>query len=207
MSDDFHPRLIQRLEKPWEEKASKWDIHTPTLGFSPEFLKMIDEVMCFDYMGSAEFEWGALPKAFRAYAEELEKGNITTQTLSLECLKPDYIWPPEIEDKIPDSKFADIYIIAPKKLMDKVIYFVETLGIEEPRLKELSKFRNAVFAEDVLKHTDHASGKRTVGWFDIKNLFFFFRDKEMFDNMKIISGLERPPAPHSKPRDASAGPT
>ncbi len=186
MTQDFRPRLIQRLEKPY---TTSLNINEGMLGFKESFLKTIKQIMSFDYMGSSEFEFGAVPRAFDAYIAEIKKGNIQTKTINLELLPPRFA-PFETRDKLPPSKSAEIYIIAPTSLMNKVVQFLEELALEEPRLKEVSNFADSIYAEDIIKLSAYASGERTVGWFDIQYGYFFFRDKEMFENMKIASGLE-----------------
>lgn len=201
MSDDFHPFLIQRLKKPLEECTISGIFPSPSRKLA------IANVMRFDYMGSSEFEGGELKDALAGYAKYVGQNKIQAQTVSVECLRPDRpILPPEKKAMLPESKNVRIYLLAPKKLMDKATIFMKELAQGDPWLQERSYFRESIFAEDISNLSGHPIGQSTVGWFDIKNLFFFFRDKEMFDNMTIISGLKPPPAPHSKPRDASAGP-
>lgn len=35
-------------------------------GISPDVMKLLNKVFSFDYMGSAEFEWGAVPTAIKS---------------------------------------------------------------------------------------------------------------------------------------------
>jgi hypothetical protein len=66
--------LIQRLEEPWGGMAQFKD--NPFSfggglrngGLSQEAMDLIRGIWSFDYMGSAEFEFGAVPEALNAIA-------------------------------------------------------------------------------------------------------------------------------------------
>src|SRR5687767_3353849 len=72
------PYLIQRLKKPLGvENPYSFGGGRINGGINKESMKLINQVFSFDYMGSAEFEWGAVPTALAA----LMNGNTITFSL------------------------------------------------------------------------------------------------------------------------------
>ncbi|KKS64951.1 MAG: hypothetical protein UV32_C0003G0012 [Candidatus Collierbacteria bacterium GW2011_GWF2_42_51] len=64
-------RLIQRLEKPIG-RASPFSFGggLKNGGLSKEAMDVLGDIFNFDYMGSSEFEWGAVPAALNFIAEQ-----------------------------------------------------------------------------------------------------------------------------------------
>jgi hypothetical protein len=50
-------------------------------GFSKEAMKAINDIFSFDYMGAAEFEWGAVPTALHSLAMLSADDKLTTTQL------------------------------------------------------------------------------------------------------------------------------
>lgn len=132
-------------------------------GFSKEAMKALTGVFEFDYMGSAEFEWGAVPKAFRMLAE----GRKALVAYEIEGLP------------------RPVYVLAPKALQSEVTGYLRVLGSERypegVRLKETSQFYDALTpgAKD-------SYPVKTVAWLELDNPFFFTIDKTIFETMKAM---------------------
>jgi hypothetical protein len=67
--------LIQRLRKPYGEQRFDMDAFAfgggmRHGGLSDDAMKLLRDVFSFDYMGAAEFEWGAVPKALQLIASK-----------------------------------------------------------------------------------------------------------------------------------------
>lgn len=167
--------LIQRLHKPHTFKIGGIVIGDNPFSFggglkngglSNDAMKILRTIFTFDYMGSAEFEWGAVPEALRFIAEQSEKSNIVTGELNIiNEYKVYYVSPKEYEEEVKTR----IY-----KLMEdeyKNFHLKERCGL------------NKYFT------SDNEWDKRNVGWLELDNGFAFFVDKEMFDNFKKILNL------------------
>ncbi len=83
------PYLIQRLKKPTNPKNGLLSKVVESFNFgggykngglSKDTMELIRNIFSFDYMGSAEFEYGALPKALDKIAT-----NISNTTFEISC--------------------------------------------------------------------------------------------------------------------------
>lgn len=71
------PYLIQRLKKPTNNAAinpfSFGGAGLVNGGFNKEALKLLNPIFSFDYMGAAEFEWGAVPESLKRIFDRKEE--------------------------------------------------------------------------------------------------------------------------------------
>jgi len=136
-------------------------------GLSDKAMGMLKTIMSFDYMGSAEFEWGAVPAAFEFIAEQAGKGNILTNTVTASNGKP-------------------VFYLCPKEyypeVHDRIKKFLETEDEYKLDLKEHCGLRQAIFEEGKYKPD-------VIGWLEIDNGFMFFTDEEMYENVCMLFGL------------------
>lgn len=75
------PYLIQRLQKALG-KANPFSFGGgyKNGGLSDEFMSFLVGIFSFDYMGAAEFEFGALPEAFQEMAKSMEEKKLIAYT-------------------------------------------------------------------------------------------------------------------------------
>lgn len=153
--------LIQRLKNPMG-RVSPFSFGGGLIngGFSKEGMNLLGSVCSFDYMGSSEFEWGAVPEAFRFMGEQAVKNNLVS------------------------GKTNDVFYICPSQYESGVKEVIEKLLLDEYvfRLKEYCGLK------DYFSNKNKWS-RDTVGWVELDNGFMFFTDEIMFENMKRIYGL------------------
>ena len=132
--------LVQRLEK-----------HTNPVTDS----KGVDSVFRMDYMGSAEFEWGALPKSLK---QMREVAAISTEKTVLE--KVEHVMRDEDRKEVTHKA----YFVGPASLVPiaEAFFVSELTGENKKRLKESTMIRDAYQVE---KRSDHY--QRLVGWWVI----------------------------------------
>lgn len=122
----------------------------------------IDGLLRFDYMGSAEFEFGALPKSLNRIRESIN----------------DYI----VECPIINS--TPVNVLCKKNNFDDVFDFLELLSKKEhPMMKEQPRFYtfvNNIKSKYPSMDIDH--------WWDIENDFMFWRKKNGF-NQKFFNAI------------------
>jgi hypothetical protein len=137
-------------------------------GLSEEAMGLLRGIFSFDYMGSAEFEWGAVPAALRFIAEEASKGRVAAGTVT-------------------PNEGEEIYFVAPVSYEEEVRKRVATLRKNEHswQKKEYCGLQR-YFEED----DDYA--KRNVGWLEIDNGYAFFVDEEMFNKFCKLMGVALP---------------
>lgn len=123
-----------------------------------EYKTGIDSILKFDYMGSSEFEWGALPKSLGRIRE-----NIDSYT---------YLDVP-IKDKI-------ITVFCKDSQKSEIKQYLTDLADKKMKLKEFSAF-------DLYINDDSWFGKKFDFWWDIENdLMFWKKDQEFEINFKKI---------------------
>ena len=158
--------LIQRLCFPVKRPDGKLNKLMEVLSFGGGFIHggltedamgLLRPIFNFDYMGSAEFEWGAVPKSLNEIAhnnEQYVRGEILIK-----------------------SKNTPIYYICRKEDETDVQDLIQQLAADQYRnLKERSMVKEVVDGDSYAKD-------RIGGWLEIDNHFFFFTDKIMFEKV------------------------
>ncbi len=156
------PWLIQRLQKPHKERSPfSFGGGLENGGLSEKTAKIINEVFWFDYMGSAEFEFGAVPKALGFIARQVEKKAVVS------------------------GKYSGIYYICPKQYEIGVHAIIDQLLANERilNLKEYCGLKEAVDSQN------EDSNRDIAGWLELDNGFFMFVDEEMFEGTKRLFGI------------------
>ena len=117
--------------------------------------KGIDTLLGFDYMGSAEFEFGALPKALeRTRANESK-----------------YV---QFEHTFKDFSDKPIMVLCKESDKEDLIKVLPQLADREVRLKEHCDLDAYLKGNKDYRTSDF--------WWDIENDYFFWRSNEEFNN-------------------------
>lgn len=118
--------------------------------------KGIDSILRFDYMGSAEFEFGSLPKSLKRIRATINDYTVDRITIN----------------------GNPVNIFCKSDDLNDVVAFLNMLSeTEYPRMKEQPRFYNYLKGEKSKYESfniDH--------WWDIENDFMFWRDKKGFDD-------------------------
>lgn len=149
--------LIQRLNKPEaDSKLSESFSFGGGLkngGLSEKAMELLRPIFSFDYMGSAEFEFGAIPEAIQKIVKDVSEYEYYKTSISGQ----------------------EIFIISRKDQKKDVTSVIIGLSKNKLLLKEYSNFDAALG----LSKWVSKENCRTFGWLEIDNGFFFFIDKEM----------------------------
>lgn len=168
-------RLVQRLEPPFKpfgqlrDNPFSFGGGYKNGGLSDEAMDLIREVFSFDYMGAAEFEFGALPKALSSIFENREKYRGYTNMIVV----------------------GPVYIICHQDDYTEISHRVGTLALsgdvdnDDIHLKAATHLNRVLFPEDDARWTPS-----TCGWLELNNGFFFFTNKEMFEGTLELFGIE-----------------
>lgn len=202
--------LIQRLNRPWQVAAFKGKDNPFSFGggmknggLSDEAMGLLRDIFEFDYMGAAEFEFGAVPEALNriAHASALVAETITvTGKREIYGVAARRIALPE----------KTAYILAPTDLLEHARDVVRKQAADEypreDRLKEVTLFQNALWAREIAEAQRPGNRKkeredrkrkieyfeRTRGWLELDNGFFFFTDREMWEKTRALFGVKVP---------------
>lgn len=164
--------LIQRLHKPSTFNIAGKIIDNPFSfgggykngGLSGKAMDFIRDIFSFDYMGSAEFEFGAVPAALNFLADQAGKSNLIASNISL-------------------GNNEIVYYLCPCPYKEEIEKRIKILRTNKIHLKEYCGL-NHYFDED----SEYA--KRNVGWLELDNGFMFFVDKEMFEKTCSLFGID-----------------
>lgn len=157
--------LIQRLNLPFNnEMAEIWSFGggLKNGGLSKEAMELLRPIFSFDYMGSAEFKFGAIPKCFQEIARKI------SEYIAWECV---------IENK-------PIHIISKKEDKKEIKTLLNLLAKGKVHLKDSSHFEWALGIDKYMKRECD-----TIGWLELDNNFIFFIDKTAFEKTAALFDL------------------
>lgn len=193
-------------------------------GFNKKIREILGQVVQLDYMGSAEFQWDAIPNAFQAleankrklradsmeiciFAHKYESEDIQRAVVryreyvadqeSKIHFEDDLAAAEKIKAYIDNPQPLPIYIIAPGNDIGAIKKFIDKDAIEPQWLAERTHFRQSFI---------DPSKADTVGWFDIENGFMYFKDWKMFDRMAQLFDVKHSiPNPDADPKPSTPG--
>lgn len=183
--------LIQRLNKPLQKGVIDWGSFGGGLrngGLTKEKANEISKICRFDYMGAAEFEFGALPKALKAMSEE----NLVVDFLPVKIHSLNgWELPSETRNKINLNKAisADIYFLCADYLREHAKELIRQLAKDDMmgNLKEFPRFRRGVVVEKNGAKEDKQDN--TFGWLELDNGIVMSTDKNLVRAFeRIING-------------------
>ena len=156
--------LIQRLQKPYKQQEMLQKFGNSFSfggglvngGISQAGMDLICDIFRFDYMGAAEFEFGAVPKALAKIVstiKDYEKGFFKIKTHS-------------------------IYYICHKDHKDEVKKRIKILA-----KNDYNRYAQGMGLKEVALLKSALEGKRHnySGWLELDNAFMFFVDEEMYN--------------------------
>lgn len=184
--------LVQRLEKPRSFSIAGVEVDNPfSFGgglrngsLSPEAMGLLRDVFSFDYMGAAEFEFGAVPKALKAIAKNVEDYHAFEVSWPLaEVAKH---WKDESR-KDPIGE-ATVYVICHKAWDDEATARIRGWAAPYDRAFDLKE--PTMISGSLRPHDEWDSDR--CGWLELNNGFFFFTDREMWESTARLFGVEVP---------------
>jgi hypothetical protein len=167
--------LVQRLKKPYEGNADNpftFGCGLKYGGMNEEGYRALNQIFTFDYMGSSEFEHGAVPETIDAIAKGFGEGNGVTGEIKI--------------NGVP------VYYLAHKGSEQETIRRIEDLAkdpyITKIRLKEWTAFDDAIAARNgtLANKRGFEFAMERIGWIELDNNFMFFVDKEAFEKFKML---------------------
>lgn len=133
-------------------------------GLSDQAADLLRAVWSFDYMGAAEFEFGAVPKALNAMMSD--RKHLATFTV--------------------DGLARPVFVVCPEAWRDGVTARIE--GWADPDCGKRPRTKESVRLHDAL--VDETDEWAPVGWLELDNGFLFFVDETMWRNACHLFGIE-----------------
>lgn len=162
--------LVQRLQQPIGR------INPCSFGggggrMNKEAMEMLAQIWSWDYMGAAEFEFGAVPDAFN-------------KMIGNELVASFFTIPYKYERKrwrnTPTEVFegkAQVFYVCIKEQEDEVKERLRLWAKKEPEYRAMKE--SLRFNEGIAEVTGAVTCD-IVGWFELDNGFFFFSDEKMW---------------------------
>lgn len=156
--------LVQRLKKPIDYRPISFG-GSGNGGIGKDNMKMLSKVFSFDYMGAAEFEFGAVPEALNKIVENASDFVKGSMTVHWEALR----WKTRKMVKGNDK----VYFLCHKEQRREVKKRIASWAMG----KNISGHPKCGVRLDS-SFDDH----NFHGWLELDNGFFFFTDKTMWEN-------------------------
>jgi hypothetical protein len=142
-------------------------------GFSREAMDLLKPIFDFDYMGSAEFEFGAVPDGLQKILEFRADGDLVAFVVNV-VVKPTA----SRSDESQDAVSTKIHVLCHKEhrheITDRIVEWVH----EDPRLCEHVGLRHSILALD--------QSRCPTGWLELDNGFFFTIDATMYERLSTL---------------------
>ena len=179
--------LVQRLRKPHKATGPLAGLANAFAfggglrngGLSDEASGALNQIMSFDYMGAAEFEFGALPKMLSAFAKDHKDLVAEPITIALRDVAADF----RLKDKTAPEGAVTVYLLCRKSHRAEVEKRVREMAAKDYTLKESTRLPST------LRPATEYDGE-TVGWIELDNGFMFFTDREMWAETSALFGVE-----------------
>ncbi len=185
MNDSY---LIQRLKRPFKNKHV---LDNPFAfggglkngGLSENAMKILRDIFQFDYMGSAEFEFGAVPETLQVIAKTIK------DYVAFTIPKVNYKHQDYLEDKY-YTGMRPVYVICNKDWQEEV-----TKRIKAKALGDYNKSKHNFRTKEVVRLGGSLAGSKydrdIAGWLELSNGYFFFTDKDMFSKVCSMLGINQ----------------
>lgn len=176
--------LVQRLEKPRGGPPNPFSFGGGLRngGLSDEAMGLLRGVFSFDYMGAAEFEFGAVPEALQRIASSADSLTAFSISIPLSEVAPDWR-----DDRPAPDGDGTVYVLCPAEWATDVEARIREWAGEDfnRNLKESTRLRCAL--------RPHSEWDGDVcGWLELNNGFLFFTDREMWEATAGLFGTSVP---------------
>lgn len=183
--------LVQRLSKPFANSgplgafanAFSFGGGLKNGGLSAEAMDLLRPIFRFDYMGAAEFEFGAVPQALQGLAEDAESLVVKTIHVDLQNV------PAQWGDKREATGRAPIYLLARKPQMTEVGIRVRKWAKGGYRGGYRTGTKEAIQLSRTLRPVRDFDTD-VQGWIELDNGFMFFTDRDMWTKTAAVFGVE-----------------
>ena len=174
-------RLIQRLEAPQSvDNPFSFGGGYRNGGLTDEAMDLLRPIFSFDYMGAAEFEFGAVPEALAKLAQSK-----SLVAWSFPVTKVAAHW--KERSKMPKRIDGTVYAIAPSDWTDEIEERVRGWA-----LKPHSDLKENTRLDRSLDPVDEWDGS-TKGWLELDNGFMFFTDPDMWSAAAELLNVQKLP--------------
>jgi hypothetical protein len=153
-------------------------------GLTKEAMALLKNICSFDYMGAAEFEFGAVPAAFNVMAGHAAKNELVAGRVALKGHTQQFN---DERDPLPGTKVEkefSVYFLCHKDWIAEVGSRIHGFAANKyDRTKERVCLYEALFP-------DHEWDLDNKGWLELDNGFIFTIDPAMFHKFADVFGVK-----------------
>lgn len=151
-------------------------------GLPKHAMDLLRPIFGFDYMGAAEFEFGAVPKALKSMVTSVHTLGCVSFEIELGDLVMDVFDQRDFEKPV-KGVTKKIYLIAKGEHLESAEKYIRSLADRKPpELKGGTHFKEALM--DLKDPIKEGWRQNTQGWWDLNNCLMFFTNFWMFDSVK-----------------------
>ena len=158
-------------------------------GLSDDAMKLIDNIWSFDYMGSAEFEFGAVPKTLHSIAECQE--DLICNSFITYYEFQSYRWSWGDEDSKEHKGNSRVYYICRKEQQKEVKTRISRWALHRD-YDGVHGTKEPVLLDKSMSGCKEKHGQPVTGWLELDNGFMFFTDETMWRNTCQLFGIRTP---------------
>lgn len=188
----FEPWLIQRLTRPvgapeghplhGKDNPFAFGGGLKNGGLPKDAMDLLRPIFGFDYMGAAEFEFGAIPKALQSMVGSIKDLAGLSFDVDLGAVVMDSFDQRDFE-KPEKGQTKKVYLIGKVDHLEPAQKYIRSMvGRKPAELKGRSHFKEAVL--DLKDPAKDVWRQNTQGWWDLNNCLMFFTDLTMFEKVK-----------------------
>lgn len=144
-------------------------------GLSDKAFDLLSQIFRFDYMGAAEFEWGAVPKALQHIAKNRKQYIAYT-----------------LDVRTRNKNTGTVYVICPEENKGYISDWIKKKAYDEYG-KSGRGTKEAVLLDSVLDGVEYSRDLK--GWLELDTGFFFFVDKDMFNQVCQLFEIKKNEVP------------
>lgn len=154
-------------------------------GLPDDIMKMVSPIFGFDYMGAAEFEYGALPAAFNKMAEMAEEGKLESFSVDVETSGDSHAWKDEAQGVCKDTVFVVCSAERKEEVTARIHGYARGEDLTSLRTRESVRLESSIRIR--------AKGNRPpshIGWLELDNGYFFSVDEDKWKLFSSLFGVE-----------------
>lgn len=189
--------LVQRLDMPYngdhilgKDNPFAFGGGLKNGGLSDEAMDLLRGIFSFDYMGAAEFEFGAVPKALTAIAQYTK--TLKAWSFSIPLKDVEQHWRDKSKETPEGS--AEIFVIAHPSAKDEVERRIKAWAAgklpKDDEGYDMHLKEPTLLGSILRPYGDYTP--RVRGWLELDNGFFFFVNREMWEGTCALFGVETP---------------
>jgi hypothetical protein len=155
-------------------------------GFSANIINSLLPIMNFDYMGAAEYEFGAVPKSISAMMEMTGDKEIAQSVIQIDARKIK-VYDPGLS---PFEGSSAVYIIGSMDNINEIETRVKLIIEDEENLSRYSRKESSGImlrdycgaGKEIRDGWKENDARSSISWLELDNGFFFSIDKNMTDS-------------------------